>query len=307
MEDIIIIGGGPAGLTAAIYVQRAGKQCLVIEAGAFGGQIVTTSNVANYPGIKSFAGADFALELYNQAKDFGASFKSAKVVGIDFDGDVKIVKTDKGDFQAKAVIVATGASSRPLGLENENKFLGMGVSYCATCDGAFYKGKDVAVVGGGNAAIEDALYLADVCKKVYLIHRRNEFRAAETVVQALKEKSNVEFVLEANVTAIEGEKSLEKIEVTKLNGEKLTLEISGLFVAVGQVPSNNAFSNVLKLDKMGYVIAGEDCKTDTAGIFVAGDCRTKTLRQLVTAEGDGAVAAIAAVAYLNSLKQGEKL
>ncbi len=298
MEDIIIIGGGPAGLTAAIYVQRAGKQCLIIEAGAYGGQIVSTPNVVNYPGIKSFSGADFALELYNQAKDFGAKFKSAKVVGIDLDGDIKIVKTNSGNFEAKAVIIATGASSRPLGLENENHFLGKGVSYCATCDGAFYKGKDVAVVGGGNAAIDDALYLADICNKVYLIHRRNEFRAVETAVQTLKSKSNVEFILEANVTAIEGDKSLEKIEVTKTNGEKLTLEISGLFVAVGQVPSNNAFANIIKLDKFGYVVAGEDCKTDVPGIFVAGDCRTKTLRQLVTAEGDGAVSAIQAVSYL---------
>ena len=298
MEDIIIIGGGPAGLTAAIYVQRAGKQCLVIEAGAFGGQIITTSNVVNYPGIKSFAGADFALELYNQAKDFGAKFKTAKVVGIDIEGDIKIVKTNKGDFQTKAIIIATGASSRPLGLENENKFLGKGLSYCATCDGGFYKGKDVAVVGGGNTAFEDALYLADICNKVYLIHRRNEFRAAETTVEALKEKKNVEFVLEANVTDVLGEKTLEKIVVTKNSGEKIELEIAGLFVAVGQVPSNNAFSNVLKLDKMGYVIAGEDCKTEVPGIFVAGDCRTKMLRQLVTAEGDGAVAAINAIGFL---------
>ncbi|MBQ7467188.1 MAG: thioredoxin-disulfide reductase [Clostridia bacterium] len=303
MEDIIIIGGGPAGLTAAIYAQRAGKQCLVIEAGAFGGQIITTSNVVNYPGIKSFAGADFAMELYNQAKDFGAKFKTAKVVGIDLDADIKIVKTNKGDFQAKAVIIATGASSRPLGLENENKFLGKGVSYCATCDGAFYKGKDVAVVGGGNAAIEEALYLSDICKKVYLIHRRNEFRAAETVVEALRQKENVEFVLEANVTDLQGDKTLEKIEVTKNSGEKIELEISGLFVAVGQVPSNNAFANVLKLDKIGYVVAGEDCKTEIPGIFVAGDCRTKSLRQLVTAESDGAIAAIESISFLNQIAQ----
>ena len=303
MEDIIIIGGGPAGLTAAIYVQRAGKQCLVIEAGAFGGQIITTTNVVNYPGIKSFAGADFALELYNQAKDFGAKFKTAKVVGIDIEGDKKIVKTNKGDFQAKAIIIATGASSRPLGLENENKFLGRGLSYCATCDGGFYKGKNVAVVGGGNTAFEDALYLADICNKVYLIHRRNEFRAAETTVEALKEKKNVEFVLEANVTDVLGEKHLEKIVVTKNSGEKIELEIAGLFVAVGQVPSNNAFSNVLKLDKLGYVVAGEDCKTKVPGIFVAGDCRTKTLRQLVTAESDGAIAAIESISYLNQISR----
>ena len=302
MEDIIIIGGGPAGLTAAIYVQRSGKQCLVLEGGAYGGQIVNTPNVVNYPGIKSFAGADFAINLYNQAKDFGAKFKTAKVVGIEISDDTKIVKTNKGDFEAKAVIIATGASSRPLGVENENKFLGRGISYCATCDGAFYKGKDVAVVGGGNTAVEDALFLTNYCNKVYLIHRRNEFRAAETEVEKLKEKPNIEFILEANVTAIDGADKLEKIEVTKNDGNKIELMVSGLFVAVGQVPSNSAFANVIELDKFGYIIAGEDCKTNVPGIFAAGDCRTKTLRQLVTAEGDGAVSAIESMNYLRNLK-----
>lgn len=301
MEDIIIVGGGPAGLTAAIYIERAGKHAIVYEGAAVGGQIVTAANVVNYPGIKSISGADFALDLFEQAKALGAEIRFEKVVGIQNKGDKhKVVKTDKGEIECKAVILATGAQNRKLGVNGEDRLLGKGVSYCATCDGMFFKGKEVAVVGGGNAALEDALYLSNSCKKVYLIHRRNELRGSEGTAQELKKRKNVEFVLEANVTKLVGEKSLEQIEVTKLDGTKLLLNVSGLFIAVGQVPGNGAFANLITLDNFGYVAAGEDCKTNIPGIFVAGDARTKMVRQLTTAGADGSTAGLSAVNYIRN-------
>lgn len=298
MEEIIIVGGGPAGLTAAIYVQRAGKHALVFEGNMPGGQIVTTPSVKNYPAIKEISGADYATELYEQALALGADVKFAKVVGISLEGDIKVVHTTVGDFQAKAVILATGSLNRKLGVDGENKFLGKGVSYCATCDGALYKNKNVAVVGGGNTALEDAKYLSDFVKKLYLIHRRNEFRGDQATVKELASKKNVEFVLEANVSKLFGTNSLEKIEVSKLDGTKRELDVDGLFVAVGQVPGNGAFENLVTLDSIGYIVAGEDCKTKIDGIFVAGDARTKTIRQLTTAAADGTVAGLAAVNYV---------
>ena len=298
MEEIIVVGGGPAGLTAAIYIQRAGKHALVFEGNVPGGQIVTTPSVKNYPAIKEISGADYATELYEQALALGAEVKFAKVVGISLEGDIKTIHTAVGDFQAKAVILATGSLNRKLGVDGENKFLGKGVSYCATCDGALYKNKNVAVVGGGNTALEDAKYLSDFVKKLYLIHRRNEFRGDQATVKELASKKNVEFVLEANVSKLFGTNSLEKIEVSKLDGTKRELDVDGLFVAVGQVPGNGAFENLVTLDSMGYVVAGEDCKTKIDGIFVAGDARTKTIRQLTTAAADGTVAGLAAVNYV---------
>ena len=299
MEDIVVIGGGPAGLTAAIYIERAGKHAVVFEGATVGGQIVTAANVVNYPGIKSISGADFALGLYEQAIGLGAEVRFSKVVGIEDKGEKhKLIKTTDGDIECKAVILATGAQNRKLGVDGEDRLLGKGVSYCATCDGNFFKGKDVAVVGGGNTALEDALYLANTSRKVYLIHRRNELRGDASIAEELKKKPNVEFVLEANVTKLLGEAKLEQIEVTKLDGSKLTLDVSGLFIAVGQVPGNGAFANLITLDNFGYVVAGEDCTTNVPGIFVAGDARTKAVRQLTTAGGDGATAALAAVNYI---------
>ena len=301
MEDIVIIGGGPAGLTAAIYVQRAGKHAVVLEGNAPGGQILATSSVVNYPAIKFTTGAEYSQNLYEQVLELGAEVRFTKAVGLTVEGDKKIVQTTDGIIETKAVILATGASNRKLGIEKENEFIGKGVSYCATCDGAFFKGKDVAVSGGGNAAIEDALYLANTCRKVYLIHRRNELRAEQILVDQLKSKSNVEFVLEANVTKIIGNDHVEGIEVTKLNGETKILNVSALFIAIGQVPGNQAFANVVTLDNYGYIIAAEDCKTNIPGIFVAGDARVKTVRQLTTACADGTVSAIAALAYIRTI------
>ena len=297
--DIVIVGAGTAGLSAAIYAVRAGKSVIVLEAITHGGQIVNTPEVENYPGIKKISGFEFANNLYKQAKSLGAEVIYEKVIGIEVNGEEKIVHTAKEDYQAKAVILATGAKNRPLGLEHEKEWIGAGISYCATCDGMFYRGKDVAVAGGGNTALEDAIFLTNYCRKVYLIHRRDAFRGEEKLLQTLKEKPNVEFVLNANITRLIGEDGVDGVEVEDKNThEKRVLDVMGLFVAIGQMPENSEFINVVDLDKGGYIEAKEDCKTKTKGIFTAGDCRTKKVRQLATAASDGAIAALAACEYI---------
>ena len=301
MYDIIIIGAGPSGLTAAIYGMRANKKVLVLEKNSYGGQIVNTQDIENYPVAEHINGFDFATKLYNQAKNLGAEIKFQKVVAVNDLGDTKEVVTSKDTYKCKAVILATGNENRKLGLPNEDKLVGKGVSYCATCDGNFYRNKTVAVVGGGNTALEDALYLTDICEKIYLIHRRDEFRGEEKTVNLLKEKKNIEFVLNSNVTKINGDTVLESIEVTNNDGKTKELKVDGLFVAVGRVPENEAFSNLVELDNSGYIKAGEDCLTNVKGIFASGDNRTKEVRQLVTATSDGAVAATKAVKYINEL------
>jgi len=299
MNDIIIIGAGTAGLSAAIYARRAGKKALILEALSYGGQIINTPEVENYPGIKNISGFDFATGLYEQAAALGAEIEYVRVTGIESNADgSKTVHTTDGDRECKAVIIATGAKNRPLGIDREEELTGSGVSYCATCDGAFYKKKSVAVNGGGNTAIEDAGFLSNFCSKVYVIHRRDEFRADVHEVEKLKAKENVEFILDSEVTALLGDDELTGIEVTnKKTGEKKELEISGLFIAIGQMPDNTAFASVVNLDEKGYIIGKEDCLTNTPGVFTAGDCRTKAVRQLTTAAADGAVAALAAAAY----------
>ena len=298
MYDIIIIGAGTAGLSAAIYGLRAGKKVLVLEQLSYGGQIVNTPEIENYPGIKNISGFDFATGLYEQATALGAEVRYEQVTGI-ADGAEKQVITTEGTYSCKAIIIATGAKNRPLGLEREEELIGGGVSYCATCDGAFYKNRPVAVNGGGNTALEDALFLSNSCSKVYLIHRRDSFRGEAKQVEQLKAKENVEFVLNATVTALLGEDQVEGVEVTdKISGEKRTLQVDGLFIAIGQMPENAVFAPLIKLDEAGYVVAGEDCRTNVEGIYAAGDCRTKTVRQLTTAAADGAVAALAACAYI---------
>jgi thioredoxin reductase (NADPH) len=296
--DILIIGGGTAGLTAAIYAVRAGKSALILEAKAYGGQIVNTPDIENYPGMAHVSGFDFATGLYEQAIGLGAKLRYEKALAIEDNGETKLVKTRRHTYECKAVILATGAKNRTLGLDREEQFTGSGVSYCATCDGSFFKGKTVAVNGGGNTAIEDALYLSDICEKVYVIHRRDEFRGDAADVEKMRARDNIEFILNANVTALIGDQKVEAIEVTDKNtGEKREVKVDGLFIAVGQVPDNIAFENVVELSS-GYIAAGEDCKTATPGIFTAGDCRTKNVRQLTTAAADGAVAALAACAYI---------
>lgn len=297
--DIVIVGAGTAGLSAAIYAVRAGKSVIVLEAITHGGQIVNTPEVENYPGIQKISGFEFANNLYKQAKSLGAEVIYEKVIGIEVNGEEKIVHTTKEDYQAKAVILATGAKNRPLGLEHEKEWIGAGISYCATCDGMFYRGKDVAVAGGGNTALEDAIFLTNYCRKVYLIHRRDAFRGEEKLLQTLKKKPNVEFVLNSNITRLIGEDGVDGVEVEDKNThEKRVIDVMGLFVAIGQMPENNEFINVVDLDKGGYIEAKEDCKTKTKGIFTAGDCRTKKVRQLATAASDGAIAALAACEYI---------
>ena len=300
MYDIIIIGAGPAGLTAAIYAKRASKNVLVLEAKSYGGQIINTLDIENYPVEAHISGFDFATKLYNQTKELGAEIKFEKVVDINDKGQVKEVITTKNTYTSKAVIIATGSENRKLGIEKEDELIGKGISYCATCDGAFFRKKNVAVVGGGNTALEDALYLSDLVNKVYLIHRRDEFRGEESTVRRLKEKENIEFVYNSNVTKLNANERLESIEVTNKDGSTRTIEIDGLFVAVGRIPENENFAKLINLDNSGYIIANEDCKTNVAGIFVAGDNRAKEVRQLVTATSDGAIAATAAIKYLNN-------
>ncbi len=301
MYDIVIIGAGPAGLTAAIYAKRASKSVLVLEAKAYGGQIINTPDIENYPVAAHISGFEFATKVYEQAQALGAEFKFEKAVDIKDLGNIKEVVTESGVYQAKAVIIATGSENRKLGVEKEDELVGRGISYCATCDGAFYRKKRVAVVGGGNTALEDALYLADIAEKVYLIHRRDGFRGEEETVKSLKARENVEFVLNSRVVGLNADKRLESIDVLNNDGSLRTIEVKGLFVAVGRIPENQNFAKVVNLDSAGYAIAGEDCLTNTKGIFVAGDNRVKNVRQLVTATADGAVAVNEAVKYINNL------
>ena len=299
MYDIIVIGAGPAGLTAAIYARRASKTVLVLEALSYGGQIINTPDIENYPAAMHISGFDFATKVYEQAQELGAEFVFEKAVGIRDNGGTKEVITEDNTYTCKALIIATGSENRKLGIENEEALVGRGVSYCATCDGAFYRGKTVAVAGGGNTALEDALYLSDLAETVYLIHRRDAFRGDEATVNALKERKNVKFIYNSNVTKLIADKRLTAVEVTDKNtGAVTTLEINGLFVAIGRIPENQNFAQLIKLDGSGYVEAGEDCLTNVPGIFAAGDNRTKSVRQLVTAAADGAVAATAAVKYV---------
>lgn len=301
--DIIVVGAGTAGLSAAIYAARAGKTVLVLEALTHGGQIVNTPEVENYPGIKHISGYEFANAIYEQAKELGVEVLYEKVNGITLEnstvGELKVVHTDKQSYECKAVILATGAKNRPLGIEHESEWIGAGVSYCATCDGAFYKNQEVAVAGGGNTALEDAIFLSNYCKKVYIIHRRDQFRGEDRLEKILRSKENVEFVLNATISRLIGEDGLDGVEVEDKNTkEKRILNVSGLFVAIGQTPENKDFEYLVKLDSSGYIVAGEDCKTNHEGIFVAGDCRTKKIRQLATAASDGAVAALVACDYI---------
>ena len=299
--DVVIVGAGPAGLTAAIYARRASKTVLVLEAKAWGGQIINTPDIENYPVVAHISGADFANDLYQQATALGAEVRLEKVVGVEDLGAVRSVRSTREEYEAGAVILATGSENRRLGVDREQELIGKGVSYCATCDGNFFRRRDVAVVGGGNTALEDALYLADLANKVYLIHRRDSFRGEEATVARLREKQNVEFVFNATVTALLGDKRLSGVELTdKFSGEKRELEVKGLFVAVGRIPENESFRTLIDVDEAGYAVADESCRTKVPGVFVAGDNRTKEVRQLVTAAADGAVAATEAVRYLNA-------
>lgn len=292
MYDIIIVGAGPAGLTSALYALRANKKVLVLEAKAYGGQIINANLLENYPGLPNVSGFDFATNLYNQVKDLGGVIKFETVIRIE---DDKTVITNKDKYQAKSIILATGAENRKLNIEREEELVGRGISYCATCDGNFYKNKTVAVIGGGNTALEDAVYLSNIADKVYLIHRRDTFRGEVSYLNELKNKDNVEFILNSNVTKLIGNDKLSSIEVTNNDGSKLELNVDGLFIAVGQAPKNEIFKNIIELDDKGYIISEDGVHTNHEGIYVAGDTRVKELRQLTTAVSDGAIAATTAI------------
>lgn len=299
MYDIGIIGGGTAGMTAAIYGQRAGKRTIIIEGGSFGGQITSSPNVENYPGIASVSGSEFSMNLLDQALKLGTETVTERVTGIRDEGDVKVIQTTDKEYPCRSIILATGVTHRHLGVPNEERLTGAGVSYCATCDGAFFRGREVAVVGGGSTALQDAEFLSNYCSKVFLIHRRDEFRGEDSIVKRLREKDNIEFVLSSVVREIIGESVVEGLIIRDMKtGEDFTLNVSGLFVAVGQIPQNEAFADVVRLDGGGFVLAAEDCVTSCPGVFAAGDCRTKEVRQLTTAAADGAVAALAACKYV---------
>ncbi len=299
MYDIGIVGGGIAGMTAAIYGLRAGKSVVLFEGTGFGGQMLLTSHIENYPGISRISGNDLAENLRGQMETLGAKIQRASVKEIvlrDREKDQeKLIVTEQGEFPCKTIILATGQTHRKLGVPGEDQFAGLGVSYCAVCDGAFFKGMNVAVVGGGSTALEDAAYLSNHCSKVYLIHRRDAFRGEDYLVERLREKANVEFVLNTIVTEIEGSFAVEKVKLHNLlTDEDGELSVEGVFIAIGQVPKNEGYAHLVDLDEAGYIIAGEDCKTSREGIFAAGDCRTKNVRQLVTAAADGALAALGA-------------
>ncbi len=299
MYDIIIIGGGPAGLTAAIYACRAGKNVLILEKDALGGQITWSPKVENFPAIPTVSGLELGNRMAEQAMELGADVEIEGVTGIKDHGTVKHVYCEFGaEYEGRAVILATGAKPRKLGLDREEELLGSGVGYCAVCDGAFFQGQPVAVNGGGNSALQDAMLLSETCSRVYLIHRRDSFRGEEKMVELLKGRENVEFVLNARVTELLGKEELNGI-IVEQNGATRRIDVNGLFVAIGHEPDNTAFADLVALNRQGYIDSGEDCLTETEGVFVAGDCRRKSIRQVTTAMADGAVAALAACRWLD--------
>ena len=298
MFDTVIVGGGTAGMTAAIYLLRAGKKVLVLESTALGGQITASPQIENFPGLPGISGAEYADRLAEQVYHFGGKIEPVEVHGVQQTGKTFIVTTTDDDrYEAKSVILACGAAHRHLGLAREETLAG--ISYCAICDGAFYKGKDVAVVGGGNSAVQSALLLAELCRHVTLIHRRAEFRCEPVLLDRLQKAQNVSIRTGGVINALLGEEKLSGLEV-QFGEKKETLSADGLFVAIGQTPANGPFQTLVKLDQEGYILAGEDCKTSAEGVFAAGDCRQKQVRQLATAAGDGAVAGLAANAYLEA-------
>lgn len=298
MYDIIVIGAGPAGLTAALYACRASKSVLVLEKGAFGGQITFSPKVENIPGFASLTGNEFAEKLVEQVLLQGAEVEPCEVLSIKDNGNTKTVLTDSGEYEAKSVIIATGATHRLPGIEGEHDYIGNGISFCAVCDGAFYEGKHVAVLGGGNSALQEAILLSELCSKVTIIQNLDYLTGEGKLQEQISKKSNVEIITGAKITELIGEGELSEIKIEKTQGEVFNLKIDGLFVAIGLIPQNKPFENVMSLDSWGYADADEACTTKTAGIFVAGDCRKKRIRQVATACADGAVAALAACNYL---------
>ncbi|MFV0343672.1 MAG: thioredoxin-disulfide reductase [Anaerocolumna sp.] len=304
--DVIIIGSGPAGLAAAIYASRAELDTIIIEkAPLSGGQIINTYEVDNYPGIPGIGGFELATKFREHCDRMDMTFITGDVTAFAYNeaDQVKSVTLDDGTvYQSKTVIIATGANPRKLNVEGEERLAGMGVSYCATCDGAFFRNKVTAVVGGGDVDVEDAIFLARICEKVYVIHRRDEFRAAKTYINKLVSLENVEIIWDSTVEEIKGKDQVEKIEVKNKNtNEVRELVLDGIFIAVGNIPNSETYKDVVNMDGAGYIVAEENCLTNIPGVFAAGDVRTKELRQIITAASDGANAITAVEKYLNSL------
>ena len=305
MYDIIIIGAGPAGLTAAIYARRAEKSVLLIEKATFGGQITHSPRVENYPGFISLSGSELGEKLFEQALALGTDIELDTVTGISGEaGHITVTCEGGSSFEGRTAIIATGSRHRDLGLENEETFVGEGISYCAVCDGAFYKGKTVAVIGGGNSALQEAVLLSEGCTHVTVVQNLPYLTGEPSLQNILAGRDNVSFIYSTVVAGILGSDTFEGLRLRNVDtGEETTLTVDGTFVCIGQIPENSAFANVVKLNDYGYVAAGEDCRPETAipGVFVAGDCRTKSIRQVTTATADGAVAALAACRYLDAL------
>lgn len=302
MYDMIIVGSGPAGLGAAVYGKRAGLNLLVIEKNPMsGGQVLNTYEVDNYLGLPGIGGFDMGVKFREHAEKMGAEFKEAEVTDIEDMGSYKLVHTSEGDFEAKTLILAMGAQHAKLKVPGEEELAGMGVSYCATCDGAFFKNKTVAVVGGGDVAVEDAIFLARFCEKVYLIHRRDSLRAARVLQDSLRALPNVEILWNTTVSSINGEDMVESLTIKEVTSEEeRELSVNGVFIAVGIRPDTAICKDLVACDAGGYVLAGEDTATSAPGIFVAGDARKKPLRQIITAVADGANAVTAAGSFLIS-------
>ncbi len=300
MLDILVIGAGPAGLTAALYARRGEKTVTVVEKGAFGGQMTFSPRIENYPAFETVSGTELADAMVSQVLAQGANLEPDEIKSIQkIPGGFKAVG-DYGEYEAKTVIIATGAKHRQLGVEGENRFTGEGISYCAVCDGAFYKGKSVAVIGGGNSALQEAVLLSEGCSKVTLVQNLDYFTGEQKLMDVLKAKPNVDFITGHVVSGLVGEGELEGIKITGSEGEKL-LPVEGMFVAIGLVPQNEFVKDMVKLNQWGYIDAGEDTKTDCEGIFVAGDCRSKGIRQIATAVADGATAALGAIRYIDNI------
>lgn len=300
MYDVVVIGSGPAGLAAAIYGQRAKLNILVIEKEPMsGGQIINTYEVDNYPGMQGISGFELAQQFRRHADELGMPILTENVVSVDFSSKIKKIVTSKAEYESKTVILATGAVHRKLEVPGEEELTGMGVSYCATCDGAFFRGKEVVVVGGGDVALEDALFLARTCAKVYLVHRRNAFRGAKVLQEKVLQTSNIEVIWDTVAEEIQGEKQVTGIALYNRKKQTHTvLSASGIFIAVGIQPNSGLFADQVGVDEGGYLIAGEDCRTDCAGVYAAGDVRTKQLRQIITAAADGANAITSIEHYL---------
>lgn len=298
--DVIIIGAGPAGLTAALYAKRYGLTPVVVERSVYGGQLVNTPQVENYTGIPSIGGVELAMAMYEQVSTLGVEVRLEEIQSCSLTGAAKEVVTTSGTLTAPTVIIANGAQRRKLGCPGEDRLSAKGVSYCATCDGAFFKGKEVAIVGGGNTALEDALFLANLCARVHLVHRRQEFRGNQILVDALRKRENITVHYDSVPQEITGDDKVSGIVLTNVKSEKSeTVAVAGVFVAIGLIPDNGFLAEQVALDGAGYIVAGEDCKTGTPGVFVAGDTRTKSLRQIITAAADGAMAAFGATNFIS--------